>query len=140
MIVIGRGALDPDNVKKYKLISDAIFKFSNMKRSILNVFLWLQHFELSKILAAETTKLSIAYEEINEEILNRIKKKADSENCLLILTFTTTHRFERGQDGKYTLVQHDLIGICQDIMIGRIGTTLTNLKWLYILFAKVLKV
>ncbi|KAG9293123.1 hypothetical protein G9A89_016485 [Geosiphon pyriformis] len=153
IIVFGRTALDSDIIRKYILLIDAFWKFSNIKGSLLNVFPWLQYFGLRKFLAAEATNIRAEAEEINEKLINRVKERLlahgeDSENCLIanviksvtvdpnFIADSTTHQFEKDQDGKYIFDRYDLMTVCIDMMVGGTRTTISSLIWLYALLAK----
>ncbi|KAG9286605.1 hypothetical protein G9A89_005373 [Geosiphon pyriformis] len=113
-IIFGRTALDSDNIRIYTLLMDTIF---------------------------------------NQKLISRVKKRLlvhgeDSENCLIanVMKFvkvdlnfiadSTTHQFEKDQDGNYILDRYDLMTICIDMMVGGIRTTVSSLIWLYALLAK----
>ncbi|KAG9292905.1 hypothetical protein G9A89_016267 [Geosiphon pyriformis] len=152
-IVFGRTALDSDNIRIYTLLMNTIFKFVNIKGSLLNVFPWLQYFGLRKFLAAEATNIRAEIEEINQELINRVKKRLlvhgeDSENCVIanvmksvivdpnFIADPATHQFEKDQDEKYIFDRYDLTTVCLDMMVAGTKTTNTSLIWLYALLAK----
>ncbi|KAG9293134.1 hypothetical protein G9A89_016496 [Geosiphon pyriformis] len=152
-IVFGRTASDSDIIRKYSLCLDVILKFVNIKGSLLNVFPWLQSFGLRKFFTSEATNIRAMAEEINEELINRVKKRLlvhgeDSENCLIanvmksvivdpnFIADPATHQFEKNRDGKYIFDRYDLTTICADIMLGGITSTVSSLIWLYALLTK----
>ncbi|KAG9293118.1 hypothetical protein G9A89_016480 [Geosiphon pyriformis] len=156
-IVFGRSALDSEMIMKYNHFIYTLTKFTGIKGNLLNVFPWLQNFGLKRLFTAEAINIRAMLEEINEEFINRVRKRLlvhgeDSENCLIanimksvtvdpnFIADPATHQFEKDQDGKYIFDRYDLTTICNDMMSGGTKTTAGSLVWLYVLLAKFPKV